>query len=419
MSAAVQRSPPSYQFESTFSIVNPSTSGSDKSKSGSPTETHPAQPPPRPSQAESQEKPKAHDVGFSFVNVINPHEGRGSTNKRAIRSHVARVQHSRVRIASAVTKKTAKAKVQARNLQPRPIQRSNVAGPLRPAQDESPEDEAMEEVISPAISGNSRRTQRQTNAGFKRHDSMINTTSDVDALAEDLADFLTFSERETPHPVVQQKMFLRVLSGDRSVMTSKQDPFWSYPIDYHPSYERVIDYYVVNIAVDMDFLTPPGQEGNMKKQWIPLTMTDPAAFYAITLMAATAYSYLDTKLAHAINLMHLKGKALAAINEALSDPKRATNDATVAGILKMASYEAAFGNTDFFHSHMNGLEQIIRMRGGFDNLGWDGLLERMIIWVDTNASHALGCGWKFDDDKWKPSLDHPAPDPLRFARCVS
>ncbi|PNS18413.1 hypothetical protein CAC42_6230 [Sphaceloma murrayae] len=416
MTAEVQKPFTTYRFESSFSIAAPPSNvfsrSSDKSSSQSPKE--------QSQKPEPAAKPKRHDAGFSFVNVVHPNEARGPKSKRAIRSHVARVQHSRVRISSAVTKKAGKARTQSRSLQPRPAPDKPLVRSGHPSElsSQSLTEDDIEEIISPSITGTS--STGSGNTTLRRNDSLMMPTGDVELLAEDLADFLTLTDdHRNPPPVqLQKQMFLRMLSGNRSIMSSKSDPFWSYPVDYHPSYERALDFYVVNIAVDMDFLTPPGQEGNLRKQWIPLTMTDPAAFYAIMLMAATAYSCLNVQLAHAINLMALKGKALAAINQALSDPKRRFNDATIAGIMKMASYEAAFGNTEVFHAHMDGLERIVRMRGGLPELGWDGLLERMILWVDTNASHALGCGWKFDE-KWTPvTVGHPAPDPLHFSRCV-
>ncbi|KAF4548428.1 Hypothetical protein D9617_28g065340 [Elsinoe fawcettii] len=420
MSTQLERYFTDYKFELSYPILTTPTSNPEKSTTGTPQNEASV---PLPASL----RPKAHNVGFSFVNVVHPTRAQGTATKRVIRSHVARVQHSRVRISSTVSKKKLGLRTQGRVLQPRvprELESISATSVLVPTDGHFSEDDRRRELTSTnavkAIvhEGDKATFEHQHDSNADPHpvESLMKGIDDFNVDAESTG---TVGEATTPVRTDKQ-IFLRLQSSDRLLMSSKSDPFWSYPVDYNPSYERALGWYVVNITVDIEYLTLPGQEGNLREHWIPLTMTDSAAFYVIVLMAATAYAGVNSKLSHTINLLALKGKAIAAINKALSDPRRKTSDATVAGILKLAAYEAAFGSEQLFHSHMDGLKQIIAMRGGLRNLGWDGLLERMVLWVDTNATRALGCGWKFEEDVSEPNaVKHPKHDPLHFARYVT
>ena len=48
-----------------------------------------------------------------------------------------------------------------------------------------------------------------------------------------------------------------------------------------------------------------------------------------------------------------------------------------------------FGEADHYHVHMMGLKRMVRLRGGLSNLGLDGLLARMLLWIDNNASFLI------------------------------
>ena len=83
--------------------------------------------------------------------------------------------------------------------------------------------------------------------------------------------------------------------------------------------------------------------------------------------------------------------------------------------MKMAAYEAIFGEADAYKAHMAGLQRMIVLRGGLPALGVNGLLERMILWIDCNASQLLGCDWTFDKRWFPTTVMHPPTDLLNFA----
>lgn len=47
--------------------------------------------------------------------------------------------------------------------------------------------------------------------------------------------------------------------------------------------------------------------------------------------------------------------------------------------------------------YMIGMSQIVRLRGGLDSLGLDGLLTRMIVWLDFNYAMIYGTDVVFEE----------------------
>jgi hypothetical protein len=111
--------------------------------------------------------------------------------------------------------------------------------------------------------------------------------------------------------------------------------------------------------------------------------------YAVLLMAASHFCIMNPSQAALIDLLALKARALSEINNALANPKRAVSDAVIGAVMKMAAYEAVFGDSAVFTAHMKGLQMMLKMRGGLSTLGMNGLLERMVVWIDLNASHLV------------------------------
>jgi len=137
--------------------------------------------------------------------------------------------------------------------------------------------------------------------------------------------------------------------------------------------------------------------------------------YAVLLMAASHYCIMYPSQKAVIDLLHLKARALSEINAALMDPKRAVSDAVIGAVVKMAAYESIFGDTDAFSSHMKGVQMMLKLRGGLSSLGLNGLLERMLVWIDLNASHLVGLKPLLGGEVFPTKVVFAAPDPYHFA----
>lgn len=144
-------------------------------------------------------------------------------------------------------------------------------------------------------------------------------------------------------------------------------------------------------------------------------MTDPAPLHAVMLVAASHYSRMRGIRSHSIDLLQLRGMAIREINRALEDPVRATSDQMVAAVAEMARYEILFGDRKIFNTHMTALLRMVSLRGGLPGLGLDGLLERILLWIDANAAQITGSHLYFDRAAFPSTAQHPRPDLVRFA----
>lgn len=172
---------------------------------------------------------------------------------------------------------------------------------------------------------------------------------------------------------------------------------------------------IENVAVEIPDLDSPAHKGLLRRRWFPLAMEEPSTMYAVLLMAASHYCAVSPTSANLIDLLYLKSRALNEINKALRDPKRATTDAVIGAVMKMAAYEAVFGDSAVFSAHMKGLSLMLKMRGGLGTLGLDGLLERMVVWIDLNAAFICGLTALFGNEEFPTVFKLEKPDPYHFA----
>ncbi|KAF7161385.1 hypothetical protein CNMCM5623_006999 [Aspergillus felis] len=195
------------------------------------------------------------------------------------------------------------------------------------------------------------------------------------------------------------------------------DPFQSYPIPSRPWTAKLVDHYLVHMAVDIPELDQPGNRGLLRTSWFPLVMTEPALFWVVMLLAASHYA---SHQAHPgsirIDLLGLRCQAISLINQRLEDRRpEDIDDALIGAIAKMASYEAMFGSFENYTVHMQGLVGAISLRGGLATLGLNGLLYRIVVWIDRNAAFLHGSGtYYFPGATFVPDGSLPDPNPGHF-----
>jgi hypothetical protein len=80
------------------------------------------------------------------------------------------------------------------------------------------------------------------------------------------------------------------------------------------------------------------------------------------------------------------------VKDALGDPVRGISDQMLIAVALCAAYEIKHGTGACYHIHMQGLVQMIHLRGGLLAIGSpDPYIVRLLTWIDTNTSKIAGC----------------------------
>ncbi|KAK5122445.1 hypothetical protein LTR85_004029 [Meristemomyces frigidus] len=319
------------------------------------------------SKASSPSEAPKNQIDFQFLNFSHPSDAKASRARRTVRSHVTRRQHAQETALQATRKAQSFHDTSAEPEQPPATLRKHA-------------------VTLPS--------HRPTTLELA---SSSSTSAPITSSPE------TSSASPSPTTSPDQPSICRI------------DPSEVYPEEWHPYIPRVMEHYLSNLAVDIPDLDGPVTKGLLRTRFFPLIMTDAAPLHAVMLVAASHYSKVRGSRLHAIDLLQLRGMAIREINAALEDGRRATSDQLIAAVAKMASYEALFGDRDIFNTHMTGLTRMVTLRGGLPNLGLDGLLERILLWIDANATLIVGRHLYFDKNAFPTTAVHPRPDPQRFA----
>ena len=77
--------------------------------------------------------------------------------------------------------------------------------------------------------------------------------------------------------------------------------------------------------------------------------------------------------------LRYKVKSIELLNEMLGDKTSATSTEAIAGVIFLLVNEWYWSNHEVVQRHMQGLEEMVRLRGGLDDLGMSGFLRKMVI----------------------------------------
>lgn len=102
----------------------------------------------------------------------------------------------------------------------------------------------------------------------------------------------------------------------------------------------------------------------------PLLTTSPSLLAAQGIVLISMLRYLNRKPADSTALLRLRGFAIQSIQSALDDQTQHTSDVVITAVSLMATFEGLFGNDEHYRLNMQGLAQIVRLRGGSPALGY-------------------------------------------------
>lgn len=127
-------------------------------------------------------------------------------------------------------------------------------------------------------------------------------------------------------------------------------------------------------------------------------LSEPALFYVRLLFASG--DMIRLKVLSPEVALWLQSQAIAAINEALSDPKRATSDAMILAVGRIALHESLYGDKAAATSyHRPAQRRMIQMRGGMKALPFPELIKRLMRWADTVMAKQTGTERILEDEE--------------------
>ncbi|EXJ81694.1 hypothetical protein A1O1_07759 [Capronia coronata CBS 617.96] len=212
------------------------------------------------------------------------------------------------------------------------------------------------------------------------------------------------------------------LESSRSLLTSLSGtgmiPASRSAVYHQPFVSAVLHNYLQHLAVAIPEIDGEGegQTALLRTRWFPMVLNSPIVFQVIVLFSASHYASQRQDMAFPETILSLKQYALRGIAESLSSASQGmvVRDELIAATAKMASYEAVFGDEDAYHSHMKGVEDMLRVRGGLDALGLGGFLARLLIFIDTNSAFLLNTHLHLTDSSFPRLEPFLLPNPSRF-----
>lgn len=188
--------------------------------------------------------------------------------------------------------------------------------------------------------------------------------------------------REQDQNLASISSILEISNGN-----SRSIPAAATPVFYLPYIPAVVSNYLTCLAVPFAEIDGPRQTGLLAKSWFPMVLHSPAVFQVIVLFSASHLASRSPSLVNPEALLYLKQCALSSLFNMIAS--RRIGDEVIAATAKMASYEAIFGSGSDYHIHMDAVRRMLVLRGGIEKLGLEGLLMRLLLFIDTNSAYIL------------------------------
>ncbi|KAF2494834.1 hypothetical protein BU16DRAFT_618815 [Lophium mytilinum] len=160
---------------------------------------------------------------------------------------------------------------------------------------------------------------------------------------------------------------------------ARTNPFASYPIPMNPDTFFLIDYL---------YTSPAPRLRPFRDTWLPLSLSDPALFYEILShvsldVAAVDPGCSDRRRNRALKLHVL---ALQDVNRRLEDPSKGLSEGVIGTVLAFACFSHLAKDWKSYEAHMEGLQTIIRLKGGMHKLDHNRMLRLLLSGIDISAS---------------------------------
>ncbi|OAL69458.1 hypothetical protein A7D00_6577 [Trichophyton violaceum] len=178
-----------------------------------------------------------------------------------------------------------------------------------------------------------------------------------------------------------------------------------YPIESRWYMPELLRFYSESIALQSQGDGSFTQLDTLRNIWITTSLTDECMFHA-TLYAASAYlDLLRGQSGNVITLYH-QTETLRLLSSQLAASNIQVTDALIAVTMALSQTEALFGNVCASGAHRAGLHHLVKLKGGLEYLGMDGLLAELIYVGDAMDCLLYGTERSF---QW---ATNPKPPPM-------
>ncbi|PMD43826.1 hypothetical protein L207DRAFT_266434 [Hyaloscypha variabilis F] len=177
----------------------------------------------------------------------------------------------------------------------------------------------------------------------------------------------------------QRQISPRTILGEGRV-----DPFESYPVKADIHVHRLVDYCA---QVGRQIATAAQiEEGKISRrnrlltEWLPLTMKNEMSFCSLLTTCEVSLQHCSGNFPWTPLALQLSLKSILLLRNEMSKPRKEVSDAMIAAVISMAAQEIILNSSpEKLRIHVNGLEQLVRSRGGITSL--EGIMGDQIAWV--------------------------------------
>lgn len=324
----------------------------------------------------ASKKNKARDK-FKFVNYTSPHDARETNNRIRVRSHVTRWQHKHSRVYSE---------------QPKVVDQDCGVGTGADDTKELVSDESsLDELVN--VANSSKRPGHGDASSTKDHcfrqdaDEVDTETTLFTPEACRLAGggaLEAFSRGAISFRTIALQDSLNIIGTGLKDMQLELSSVMGL-------YKNICETQAVDFARQYNI----GGDQASWGRFYAFVYTDPILLSTAVLLGVR--NQLDV-LGRCIegqaftSVLQIERFLMRSINDALGDPVRGVSDQMLIAVALCAAYEIKHGTGACYHIHMQGLVQMIHLRGGLLAIGSpDPYIVRLLTWIDTNTSKIAGC----------------------------
>ncbi|KIX06294.1 uncharacterized protein Z518_04269 [Rhinocladiella mackenziei CBS 650.93] len=182
-----------------------------------------------------------------------------------------------------------------------------------------------------------------------------------------------------------------VVLSPRSTVTAgglRGDPFRSFPIRADGCVPSAVDYFLQHYAPV--HLNPkkedlgPADSLPLSRRYFSLALENAPMFeLMVTLAEASHSARLGKGRKPTRDVLIHYGHGLRALRLNMERSAAPDDDATILTVLLLLGIALIYNDFAAFETHLTGLRQLVEMRGGVDNLGWDGFLKTSIVSLES------------------------------------